>query len=454
MRPLDVQKRCELHVHPGGCFTAEDVAMLGRDVYREVDWTLYCDSYEEAFGTRPDPHAMFEAVAADESGSLDRFREQFVVGERDGGDFARFQAKFRFVICLYRYYLELPSGCEQMMECVIDRHRSEGLNYVEYRGSRDSRDDEEFLSFHGVNAMTLQDASRDNFTLRYIVSLRRWAALEDYALVQRLMDEWPELIPTIVGVDFCFIEEGYPPKNLRPLFERVFEDNRNRPERALGIVYHVGESYFDKSLESSIRWCHEAAEMGADRLGHATALGLDPAAAIARRPKAHEVELVSERIDQIDYDLKHCRALEACGIVVDPVTLQKERVRLRSMNLEESVGRRYDDARIEENRKRQRFVLEHLADLGTVVESCPTSNLTIGAVPDAAHHPVHRFLSSDVNLAICSDDPGIFDAPLESELDWVLDHSEMNAGALEKRLGDPLRFRLDRNRSASAGVME
>ena len=179
--------------------------------------------------------------------------------------------------------------------------------------------------------------------------------------------------------------------------------------------------------------------MGAERLGHATALGLDPAAAIARRPKAHEVELVSERIDQIDYDLKHCRALEACGIVVDPVTLQKERDRLRSMNLEESVGRPYDEARIEENRKRQRFVLDHLADLGTVIESCPTSNLTIGAVPDAAHHPVHRFLSSGVNLAICSDDPGIFDAPLERELDWVLDHSEMNAGALEKRLGDPLR---------------
>ena len=446
MRSLDIQKRCELHVHPGGCFTAEDLVMLGRDVYQQVDWSLYCDSYEEAFGTRPDPEAMFEAVQADESGGLDRFREQFVYGEQDGGDFGRFQAKFRFLICLYRYYLETPSGCERMMECVINRHRSEGLTYVEYRGSRDSRDDEEFLLFHRVNAKTLQDASLDSFTLRYIVSLRRWAALEDYELVQRLMDESPELIPTIVGVDFCFIEEGYPPKHLRPLFERVFEDNRKRPERALGIVYHVGESYFDKSLESAVRWCHEVAEMGAERLGHATALGLDPAAAIARRANAHENELVSERVDQIDYDLEHCDSLKAYGIVVDRIALRAERKRLEGMGADEEVGRSYDEARLEEIRMRQRFVLDRLAKLGTVIESCPTSNLRIGAVPSASHHPVHQFLSSEVNLAIGADDPGIFDSPLANEVDWVLTHSGMDEDALEKRLGDPRRFRLDRNK--------
>ena len=454
MRSLDIQKRCELHVHPGGCFTAEDLMILGRDVYRQVDWTLYCDSYEEAFGARPDPHALFEAVQADESGGLDRFREQFVYREQDGGDFGRFQAKFNFLICIYRYYLGTPSGGERLIQCMIDRHRREGLTFVEYRCSCCGRDPEDFISFHRVHASALQRASRDGFTLHYIITLRRWAALEDYALVQRLLDESPELVPTIVGVDFSYFEEGHPPKGLRPLFERVFGDNRKRSERALGIVYHVGESYFNKSLESAIRWCHEAAEMGAERLGHAIALGLDPATAIARRPDAHEREPVSERLDQIDYDIEHGTALKHYGIAVDPVALSGERKKLEKMDVEGEVGRSYDAARLEEIRNRQCFVLDRLTELGTVIESCPTSNLRIGAVPDAAHHPIHRFLSSDVNLAICADDPGIFDSPLANEVDWVLTHSKMDADALEKRLGDPRRFRLDRNKSASSGVLK
>ena len=197
-----------------------------------------------------------------------------------------------------------------------------------------------------------------------------------------------------------------------------------------------------------------APSTGAERLGHAIALGLDPATAIARRPNAHENELVSERMDQIDYDLKHRGALEVCGVAVDTRALEMERERLGNMDPEGEVGRPYDEARIEENRNRQRFVLDRLAELGTVIESCPTSNLRIGAVPDAAHHPVHQFLSSGVNLAICADDPGLFDSPLANEVDWVRTHSGMDTDALEDRLGDPRRFRLDRNRSASAGVME
>ena len=424
--------------------------MLGRDVYRQVDWRLYCDSYEEAFGTRPNPAALFEDLRTDASGGLDRFREHVVFGEQDGGAFERFQAKFNFVICLYRHYLETPSGCERLFHRVIDRHRREGLTYVEYRCSAGG-DAEAFLRFHRLHAKALQRASRDGVTLRYIITLRRDAALEDYALVQRLLDRSPELVPVIVGVDFAFFEEGYPPKGLRPLFERVFEDNRKRPDRALGIVYHVGESYFDKSLESAIRWCHEVAEMGAQRLGHAIALGLDPAAAVARRPGAHEREQVSERLDQIDYDIAHRVALKRYGIAVDLPALRAERARLVKTDAEGEVGRPYDALRFDEIRKRQRFVLDRLAELGTVIETCPTSNLRIGAVPDAAHHPVHRFLSSGVDLAICADDPGIFDSPLADEVDWVLTHSELDAAALEKRLGDPRRFRLERTGGVGAG---
>ena len=66
----------------------------------------------------------------------------------------------------------------------------------------------------------------------------------------------------LTGIDFCYLEEGRPPKEQRELFEAVKDFNRMHPERALAILYHVGESFSDKSLESAVRWVHEAAELG------------------------------------------------------------------------------------------------------------------------------------------------------------------------------------------------
>ena len=92
-------------------------------------------------------------------------------------------------------------------------------------------------------------------------------------------------------------------------------------------------------------------------------------------------------------------------------------------------------------RRRQDFALSRLAVLGTVVETCPTSNLRIGAVPDAKDHPVHRFLASDVRLAIGADDPGLFDCTLADEVNWVQRHTGMAPDALRARLGDPRDYR-------------
>ena len=43
-------------------------------------------------------------------------------------------------------------------------------------------------------------------------------------------------------------------------------------------------------------------------------------------------------------------------------------------------------------------------------------------MPDPGHHPIHTFLKSDVPLAVCADDPGIFDVTLADEIDWVRTH--------------------------------
>jgi hypothetical protein len=445
VKALHRQQSCELHVHVGGCLYAEDLLELGRQIYTEVDWSLFVNSYERAFGARPDPERLFREGLRSEKGR-ERFRRHYVYSQEDGGDFDRFQAKFGLLICLYRYWAQHLHREEEVLWRIVERHRREGLKYVEYRAMFGSDDPEHFLHFHRTNARVFQQASGRGFTARYLISLPRGAALAGYELVQRLFEEDPELIPSVVGLDFCFFEEGHPPEKLKPFFARLEKDNQQRPAPALEVAYHVGEVYFDKSLESAVRWCHQAALLGARRLGHAIALGLDPEVAIGRRPGAHEAEPVSERLAQIAYDLEHRRELEGFGVEVNRAELKREAEELRSRPLGERVRRPYTPARLEEVRRRQDFVLAELARLGVCIESCPTSNLRIGGVPSPAQHPLWRFLRSEVGLAIGADDPGVFDQSLAAELDWAAAHAGLGKGALARRRGDPRRFRFGQGR--------
>ncbi len=444
-----VLRGCELHMHILGAFYSEDVLALGRDRYRDVDWRDFRDQYRKHFGVDVDPIAIFDAAVAGEADGYARLARLHTYTAEDGGDFGRWEAKFNFYMGIWSAYRRRGHASDLiLLNRMIGRYRAQGLDYIEYRCGA-GMDAKGFRYWHQLCATTLQEASRDGQELRYIISLPRWAALEGYALLRQLLADYPEIIPTIVGVDVASVEEGYPPKQLRHLFDQVMRDNRADPASALDLICHVGESYFDKSLESAVRWCHEMAEMGARRLGHATALGLDPAVSIARRTNAHEREPVSERLDQIAYDLHYRDALIGYGVPVDLEALQAERKQLAALDPTGEVEQPYDATRLVELRQRQQFVLDRLAALGTVIECCPTSNLRIGGILDPAHHPTHSFLASEVNLAICADDPGNFDITLSSEIDWVLAHTDYDEATLQQRLGDPRRFRLGQQRSAA-----
>eukprot|EP00494_Astrolonche_serrata_P015755 UN15908 len=77
------------------------------------------------------------------------------------------------------------------------------MRYVEYRSMApyDHTQADAFIAFHERTARVIQEACAPGFTARYLISLPRWAALECYALVQRLLDENEELIPIVVGLD-------------------------------------------------------------------------------------------------------------------------------------------------------------------------------------------------------------------------------------------------------------
>ena len=425
----------ELHLHMYGTIRAEDY--LERLGAREVDWRFYEAMFERAYGERPPLRDILERHRAGDPDAAHAFRRLFVFGDADAGNFERFQAKFNLLI----------NGSE-MMNAVSGKHadpvpaladeidffitrmladqRRQGIRYAEQRMMFGPPFTAEMTRRLSVSILErYARAARDGLTARLAFSLPRRDPWPDFELVRELA-----LGPHgehVTGIDFCYVEEGFPPKGKAEFFAAVHEWNDRHPARALAILYHVGESFSDKSLESAVRWVHEAAELGAHRLGHAIALGVDPEVY-----GAHErSESVEERLDQIGYDLAHAEALRARGVRVDANALGRERELLRHRLPDERVTHRYDGARLAEVCARQEFAMARVRAAGAVVEVCPTSNLRIGGIADPLHHPVHRFLEHSVPFVVASDDPGIFDTTVRDELDWVAREAGLEPGAVE-----------------------
>lgn len=60
-------------------------------------------------------------------------------------------------------------------------------------------------------------------------------------------------------------------------------------------------------------------------------------------------------------------------------------------------------------------LVKRLADLGTVLEVCPGSNIALKVFPDYASHPLRRFTDAGVRVTLNSDDPPFFHTSLAQE---------------------------------------
>ena len=352
------------------------------------------------------------------------FRNLFVFGDEDGGNFPRFQAKYNMLVAgsawstFSRGNMALSEVAEEVahfMRQVLERQLREGLSYSEQRMTLNPR----FTQGQARELLlrmldTYSEYEGSGIQPRLAVSLSRDDPWVHWDVVRELaLGEYGNLL---TSVDFCFFEEGYPPKGKREFFEAVKDFNFRYPERALAILYHVGESFADKSLESAVRWVHEAAEMGAHRLGHAIALGISPDlyGVHSRR------ESVEERIDQLNYDLRHREGLSQAGVIVDVQAISREMEGLRILSDDAVVAVEYDEEKLEEVRLRQRYAAECIRDLGSIVEVCPTSNRRIGGILGDGYHPIRQFVVFGLPFVVGSDDPGIFDTSLTRELEIAL----------------------------------
>ncbi|MGO8686096.1 MAG: adenosine deaminase [Candidatus Dormibacteria bacterium] len=61
------------------------------------------------------------------------------------------------------------------------------------------------------------------------------------------------------------------------------------------------------------------------------------------------------------------------------------------------------------------ILIAELADRGTVLDVCPTSNLRTGVVASLDHHPMRALVAAGVKCSVSTDDPAMFDTDLSRE---------------------------------------
>jgi adenosine deaminase len=411
-----------LHLHFNGSLPASAVLedlIIRRD---RVRWDWYETEMTAAYGMVPPTREVVNHFRAGDAAAAETFTRLFVFGDQDAGTYDRFRAKTWVLWAVSAVDDDTATAREirdqtmRYARAIRRYHRSTGVTYCELRIDR--RVAALLLPFYFRGARGVSE--------RVAITLDRSDPWKGWSEVQRLA--LGKYGSALVGIDFCGDERGHPPKEMTEFFAAVREFNHEHPSRALAILYHVGQNYRDKSLESAIRWVQQAAEMGAHRLGHAIALGIDPA---AYAPHVRS-ESVAERRDQIDYDLVHAAGLRAAGVRVDRAALQRELRTLSSLPESSPIDLVYDADRLDEIRRRQDYALARIGETGAVLEVCPTSNRRIAGIAHAAHHPVHRFLASDVPVVVNTDDPGIFGITLDGEFDWVCDQYPDDPGLRDR----------------------
>jgi len=80
-------------------------------------------------------------------------------------------------------------------------------------------------------------------------------------------------------------------------------------------------------------------------------------------------------------------------------------------------------------------LVKRLADLGTVLEVCPGSNIALKVFPDYASHPLRRFADAGVRVTLNSDDPPFFHTTLAQEYETaskVLGFSDAEIDAMTR----------------------
>ena len=76
-------------------------------------------------------------------------------------------------------------------------------------------------------------------------------------------------------------------------------------------------------------------------------------------------------------------------------------------------------------------LVHRLASAQVCLDLCPSSNVRLGLYPSYDSHPIAKLREAGVPVSVSTDDPGIFGLDLNGEIQQALDHTALDADALE-----------------------
>ncbi|XDD50630.1 adenosine deaminase [Leptospira sp. WS92.C1] len=397
-----MKQYADLHNHLYGSITSKFLFELGK-ANPSPRWGVFTDSYQQIFGKRISPETFFQ-----DYDDPDLFRKLYQFNHY--GPFPEFQCKFNLIIALSKFD---PAEITLVSSRIVEDQFQQGVTYGEYRIMYAPTETEEGIyqkTIAACEGLALGESKTKGLAVgKLVVSLHRDGNIfQDYAVLKRMMEKNSLIKKYLVGLDFCNIEEGFPPKDKQKFIEEVNKDNKAETQTALSVLYHVAESFRDKSILSACRWVLESAEFGAHRLGHAIALGINP----SEKTNGKILEPKSERLDQLHLYYEKKEELESYFEIPSREKIGNE---IDFLKHKEVAELETDSSYLEECFGFQNYCFDQIKKTNAVIESCPSSNEYIGMIRNPDSHPILRFAKNDIRFTISTDDPGIFGTTIEQE---------------------------------------
>jgi len=401
----------ELHLHLYGCLTPEDIFTLGKDCYKSRTHALtwYASEYEKYVGRRPQWQNYW-----DSNQGLGLITADFLANKPMY--FPEFQARFNLLIAL----LPTTENAINVLNRIVPRQVEQNISYSEFRifvpPALDSLQLKDYFQSLAEGCANSNVIYKGEHISRVILSVSRNPTVfkQQYKVLRDLQSASDIVAYNITGLDFCGVEEGHPPELLQQVFQQILSDNKYKPEHALAILYHVGETFDNMSIFSAMRWIHLSSHMGAHRLGHALAAGIP----IENHDRFVDGNRFYEPISEVQTLLDFLRndvasnsgLCEACDYL-DHVYSEA----MLNSHFKDKLEFIWNSDLRQAAKDIQAWLLSTLSQRQVIVETCPTSNRIIGRIVRQADLPVFLFAEKNVPITISTDDPGIFATTLRGE---------------------------------------
>lgn len=391
----------ELHCHLYGCLIEEDLQWLGKR--KNPRWEIYQNSYKALYKKEPDLKILYKNKIFSNS-YLNDFQKNilkkfYVMETNEPNSFLVFQNKFDFIISLSHTD---PEELQEITKRILYRQKE---FYSEYRMMFSPKITQiEFKekvlalveSFDSMEKKIIPKKAKLIISLNREYPLYEW----QYEIIKEISNNSNSLI----GIDFAGKEEGFPPKEKKRFFQRVHRENQN--SKPILLLYHVGESFNDKTPASAIRWILEIQENKIHRIGHAIALAYTE----DKIQNKTFFEILEERKDHLDF-LALLYEKGENWIPIDYVKKEKNKI---EKHLQDTYPVVYEDQEKKIYLDFLEYSLNRLKELNVIIESCPTSNLRI-----CGFSPLKFFVDKSLNICLGADDPSIFNTTLEKEFEFA-----------------------------------